>query len=850
MALPEGYSIKSLPEEQPVETPEVVTAEQPIQQPASQLPEGYSIKSQAPLIGELQASHVPGQYEKSKLLMDQMYSGHVPTNKQYAIDELTKRGALKGKSGETFSLASLESGMNKREDSISQTISDYARPLLSGVAGGVGAIAGTPAGPLGTVAGGGLGYAMGEEAADLLDEFLGLRERKPLVVELTESGLDIVEGATMEMGGQLFAYGVGKGIGAGKKALQKIASKGKPITQKGAVKKASEVLAAETPSGPIIANNIDDAVAIEAEIPGIKFSRGQLTNDPNVIRFERARGRMPGDVAQEQLEAAAGNAEAIQKYIDKRKGVEGIEEVTGALTAKKEAVETGIKKTTGKLEAEAAQLEGAPPAEDIGKVIKEEAIAGKKAAKVKSGELFKEVPEVDIDGSSLIKKIDELSEPLSKFEDVAENIPKEFKFFKEILSESDGVVKVGDLQGLRSSLTDSIRDLKGASAPNNRKLARLNGLLKEVDNVIESAPTVQVSGEAIEAGKKLKTARSFFKKEVVEKYGKGAVGDILKKGGDKVSNANVAGKFFKKGFKGSESAQEFISAVGDNKNARGALEDYIKQDLLSNVTNPATGEVVETKLKTWLNKHKPALKKLGIEKKYDSLVKASEELTTAREMKISFDKSVASKLLKSDVDTEVKNAFGSGSKKKAAIDLMKDLKGNKKAISGLQNSTIDHIIKNAKTTAPDAFGNPIISYAKVEKEYNKYKPAIDVMFKDSPEKLKALDQYRKAFKIMQRGKSSPMTGGPETAELLITMMANSTGIAKSKALTIAKAVISPLIEMSDNQVNAILNRAATDPDFAYTIQMLAKGKPTDKVEQRLKGHLAAVLMRDSKKDKE
>lgn len=868
--LPEGFTpIDEGQEEiQPIDPAAQQIPEQ--QTAVSQLPEGWEaieepvqeqmkFPVQQQPTEQLYTGHDPGKYEvpKSSMVMEQLYSGHLPDSKKAVIEELKKRGLLTGEDGKTFSLSSLESGLKDREESIAEFASRYIRPALSGVMGAGGALAGTAAGPVGTVAGGGLGYAMGEEAADLIDEFiLGIGERKPLVAELTESGIDFIEGATGEMGGQLFAAGVGKAIGAGKKAFTAIAKKGMPISKKGAIEAAAEVLAAETSGGPIIAKNLEEAVALEKEIPGLKFSRGQLTNDPKIIGYERARARMSGDVAREQLEAEARNSEAIKKYIAKRKGTEGLEEVVEPLKTQQKVTETGIKKTARELETEAAKLEG-EPFEEIGEKIKEAATEGKKIAKTKAGELFEEVPEVEIDGSSIIKKIKSLSKPMSKFEDVSENIPAEFKFFKKVLKESEGVVSPNDLQGLRSSLTDSIRDLKGASSPNNRKISRLTGLLKEVDSVLETAPPVKdvaeiATTEAIEAGAKLKKARTFFKEEVIEKYGKGAIEKILKKGktGDKVSNANVAGTFFKPGFKGTEAANEFIEAVGKNKNARGSLEDYIQQDLLSSAAHPVTGEIVETKLKTWLSKYKPALKKLGLEKRFDTIKKASEELTKARENKNLFDKSAASKLLKSDVNTAIKNAFGTGSKKQAAIDLMKSVKSDKKAVAGLQNATIEHIIKNAETTAPDAFDNPIISFAKVEKEYRKFKPALEEMFKNAPEKLKALNNFQDALKRMQRGKASPLRGGSDTAENIISAIAIKSGVAKSRVLSVVNSALAPLKQMSEETVNAILNQAAIDPEFAYYIQLLAKGMPDNEVKKRIWGHLSGLVIRQQKGVKE
>jgi hypothetical protein len=1120
---------------QTTEQDQVLPTEEPVFESdvgSSELPEGFILdKSPESTITRDQ---------KIDTLLSKLYSGNLSDNQMKALNELTKRGVLKGDTGEPFSVAKLSYGLRQREIRPgAKMVSEFARPIISGIAGAGGAILGSPGGPAVSALAGGGGYAMGEELADLFEEFLGLRERKSLSEELKESGMDIIEGAVMEAGGAIIGKTLGALASGGKKIAGEILKRGKPLTRAGAVKRAAEILNGKATRGSLIDKNIEEARALEELIPGLKFSRGQLTNDPEIIKFERARARMPGEVAKEQLEMLAKNAESIRDFIKKKKGPSGIEEVLDPLAAKGEIAETGVAEATGILEREAAQLEPSVTAEEIGETIRTAATGGKKAAKLKAGELFEEVPVVEIDGSSIIARIDSLSKPLSKFEDVAENIPKEFKFFKKILSESDGVVNPQDLQGLRGSLTDSLRDLQGSASPNNRKIARLTGLLKEVDQVLDTAPSVKTlgideklkkmsveeikkeykdiltarqlklktkksvlghvkkaipkntetekvyhgsyafegkpslddygAGEGGEgfgygfhvttskssatnyampsakfkvdgktyfgndteypiikmlnddgyenaeklllksikkypdskfakeklsilkslkgkdivdsskpskvhvfdipkndldsylefklplskqsksvkeslrkhdisiteqtgedfyydiadsmggdfkgdknasefldsigvkgiryiddiaagaedivgdyekirakrlynytvfnpsklakdipavdptyAGQKLKTARSVYKKEVIEKYSSGAVGDILKKshGGDKVSNANIASRFFKPGFKGTESAQQFINAVGDNKNARDSLNDYIRQDLLSSATNPATGEIVDTKLKTWLLKYKPALKKLGLEDRFDSITKARNELSKAQEIKVEFDKSVASKFLKSDVDSAVKNAFSAGSKRRTAINLMRDLKGDKKAISGLQNSTIDHIIKNAETTASDAFNNPVISLAAVEREYKKFQPAIEVLFKNSPEKLKALNQFRKALKIMQRGKASPLGGGSDSAENIIHAMAAASGIAKGKIATIAKSVIAPLIKMSDDQVNSLLNRAAFDPDFAYTLQMMAKGKPIDEVEQRLKGHLAALLMRGTIKNKE
>jgi hypothetical protein len=180
---------------------------------------------------------------------------------------------------------------------------------------------------------------------------------------------------------------------------------------------------------------------------------------------------------------------------------------------------------------------------------------------------------------------------------------------------------------------------------------------------------------------------------------------------------------------------------------------------------------------------------------------------------------------------------------------MNQLKGDKNAISGLQNATIDHIIDTAQTTASDAFNNPIISLAGVEREFKKLKPAIDVIFKDSPGKLVSFNKYRQALKILQRGKASPLGGGSDTMENALTALAQGSGLSASKVATIVRAVMKPILNMSDNQVNALLNRAAFDPDFAHTLIMASRGTPVDIIERRLKGHLASLGIKAFKQEK-
>jgi|GEM_PF-4341358 len=787
---------------------------------SSELPEGFTLTDEiqvpaaTPGVQPAGAAPIVRELPQGFEIVKKYQGGELSPEAGKAAEELERRGLL----------------------DLKQTISEYARPTLQAIGATGGAILGGGAGlatgpgapvaaPMGAVAGGGLGFAIGDDIADLLDQFMGLREPQAIEVELGEAAKNILTGATYEMGGQ--AAGVALGAAGG--YLAEKARKALPaIAGKAVRRKAGEVLAAETTQGPLVAKNMEEAWALEEAIPGLKFSRGQLTDDPAIIKFERAAARAPGDVAEKQLGQKAANTKAIRDFITAKKGPGTLEDVTGALGGQELSGSVRVAAAERALQTEAAGLAGGQSPVAVGAAIRGEAMAGEKAARAAAGELFEAVPEATIDASNLAKRTAELQTPYSKFE-AEGNVPPIFGKMSEVIEESGGMLSVDDLQGLRSELGEQLRDARGAAPPNNRLISRLTQARGAVDEAL--------SGEG--AGAQLKTATTFFKKEVIDKFRTGAVGDILK-GGGKVENAQVASKFFRPGAIGEQTAYDFMSAMGDNPAAMDAIEDYIKQDLLSAAMNPQTGELTEIGLKRWLKKHNLALKGLGLKDKFNTVLKARKQLDDAIEIKSQFDKSAASKLLNADVDTAVKSAFATQQKGKAAKDLMGQLKGDKKAVAGLQNSMIDQIISDAETTAVDAFQNPIVSVAGIDRVMKKYAPALRVIFKDSPDKLKALGQVRDAFRTLQRTSKSPLGGGSDTMELGLAALANEFGIAKGRIAGILRAFMGPIKRMSEANVNAIVNRALVDPEAAFSLINAVKTPKPEVAGRKLTQYLSTL----------
>jgi hypothetical protein len=104
-----------------------------------------------------------------------------------------------------------------------QTARPYVAPLVEAggaIAGGlVGGTAGTfGAGPIGTVTGGvagaGLGYGIAKEALEAADVAMGMKQPRTGAAQVTEPIRNVLEGATMEVGGRVAVPLIAKGVGA------------------------------------------------------------------------------------------------------------------------------------------------------------------------------------------------------------------------------------------------------------------------------------------------------------------------------------------------------------------------------------------------------------------------------------------------------------------------------------------------------------------------------------------------------------------------------------------------------------------------------------------------------------
>ncbi|MGW8300418.1 MAG: hypothetical protein ACWGNO_00035 [Desulfobacterales bacterium] len=720
---------------------------------------------------------------------------------------------------------------------LTQRLAQSARPYLqaggataggiigagSGLLTGPGAVAASPAGAL---VGGGLGFAIGDEIADLLENWAGTREPQPIVTELTQAGKNIVEGAAYEAGGQAIGPALKIAGGAAMKvpaieysvmAGKELAGKAPAMTKEAVEKLAGKFLKASTSKGPIIAKNIEEARALEEAIPGLKFSYGEMTGDPSLIKLERSAAREPGQFAQELIEQQQNNDRAIRDFLKSKRAEGEIEDTLKAfgatseeLAKKEQVARSGLEAETQKLGMGTGQLEA-------GQTIRAEAEAAKASAKKEGKKLYREIPQYDwktINASKLGDEADALTRPMNKLEDVQENVPwKQINRLKEVLAEEGNIVSLKDLDGFQSEIKAEIRKLKsGTGEINERKISRLTQLNSKIENLIEKASTAETP-----AAQQLKKARTFWKKEVIDKFKKGDVGEILssKGGGEyRVKDSQIASKFFKPGPAGKESAQQFKNAIGGSAKAMAAIEDAAKQDLLSKFPQ---GEITEAGLRRWLNQNKHVLKELNLISKFDDITKARAQLNDAISFQNEFNRSEASKLLGSDVQNAIVNALNKGSKGKAAANLMKQTAGNKKAQAGLRNALSDYILEQAQNPTTGM----ITRLDKLDSLLKKYKPAMNVFYAEDKEALKAWQKARDAFRVASKGRKSPLGSGSDTAENVLTSAFKALGVSSGRIGSLVKAFIDPLKKQEMNKVNALVNQALLNPDYAYTLMLAA-----------------------------
>lgn len=692
----------------------------------------------------------------------------------------------------------------------------FVRPALEfgGMAAG-GAI-GAPTGPVGSVAAGGMGYALGKNVADVIYS----KDQPESVVDAVGKAIkDTATGSMMEAGGQI----VGKAAGSTANAVTDyIARKFKPT------RIAADTLRANTTTGQIFAKNADEAKAIEAEIPGLKFTPGQASADPARMKLERGRAATSGDAAATMQTVRDQNEKAIADYVEKTFGGD-VDAAFARIDEVKQGLDSAVSGAKGEI-GKAVSKYGQGDIQLGGQSVRSALQRGRDEAKGTAKAMYDEIPEgIALKSDELARSISSMADEFKKSGDAISDLPRGIiKQIDEIIRpdklknpildasgkpfQSTTAPKEIDfktLRGIRSQIGEAIGDASRGANPNyklSRRLATLRGAVEKTLDQLEKQPG-QIGG-------KYKAATKFYRESYVPKWRKGAVSELLKPGnspeGFKVGDAEVIGKVFRPGNKGLDAADQLLSVSRGNDDVLNVVKDYAEQRLLQEATDKLTGEVTEKGLANFRAKYGTVLKKFGIDGQFKNLASLEGKLTGAMEKRAAFEKSAAGALLKTDPETAISKALsGSGSQREKMAELVKAVNGKPEAHKGLKRAMIDHIAKSIQPTAA----------SPLAKSLRKYDPAIKELFKDEPQQLAALSNVRRAYEIMNRT-ARGTTGGADTAEKLSAFLQHLSG---GRTVGVLRLMIGPFRDHIGKKSDALINKSLYDPELARALVQAANG---------------------------
>ena len=338
----------------------------------------------------------------------------------------------------------------------------------------------------------------------------------------------------------------------------------------------------------------------------------------------------------------------------------------------------------------------------------------------------------------------------------------------------------------------------------------------------------------------VKAYNDFASTEYFGRFDKGAV-KLAKQRGAEAGGSRVPIEKIPNYFKTPSGADDLVKALGDKELAGGIMKGEYAFDMMQNATDPATGQVVAKKLASWYSKNKVVLKKYGIEGHFKDLKNATQTAEASTKAIKEFETSVAGKFLNADPEKAVANAIKGNSMGKAAQDLIDQIGDNPAAQRGMRRAFTDHIVTEAETTAKTIKNDPKSSLAAFSRLKKKYAPAIRVLFKDEPAKVKALNNMQRAYEMMARNASDPIGGGPETAGILLTSLGKSlsrTVTQMSRTARVIDFTVELLGKMGKARTNKVLNQVLFDPDSAAAMQKIIHGSvPEKEIEMVIKNKI-------------
>lgn len=598
--------------------------------------------------------------------------------------------------------------------------------------------------------------------------------------------------------------------------------------EKGVKLKAGKIIAENFQKKPRTAQAMRTGRWLERKT-GIKLDLGGVTDDPVTKQFVDTLKGQDKLIGSQILAQQTRNLDILKKYLrnirprGKRSSIRNALENEQAYLNE---VETGFK---GARAEELRGLESGPGYEESGRQTRSMLRASEEAARAEATRLFEAVPDDLINASGLMKDFRDIMKPLSLSEDYKRNIPRQMRIAMANIKQNRGYVTAIDLDKIRSDLLKVYRAKTKVTGERNYAVEhRLERAIDAIDDAMENATIV--GGDA--SHRAFQTARDYYRDTVKGVHGKGAVERAKRRSTQDgfVDDANVTGLFFKKGKDGIEAARQFKNAIGGNDGALDAIKAYIDNDMADRIVDRTTGEVSKARLKGWLNDHKYALQELGLTDEYRTMDQIQSHLDMVTELKNSFDKSIAGKILESDPGDEIETLLASKTPMKDAKVLKEIVSEDEAALRGLQRSLIDKLLEktNVKTVKD------------VEKIFKDNQGVYNVIFSDEPEKVRTLVKFRRAVKrVVPEGELPANTKalGAIFQDFYPTRLD-----AQSMTNAFKRILMRSFPEIGGERVRAIVRQAVLDPNTAEELKQIAKqtrGKP-GMAERRIRRFITQV----------
>lgn len=563
---------------------------------------------------------------------------------------------------------------------------------------------------------------------------------------------------------------------------------------------------------------------------GIKLDLAGFSKDPKIIRsLNEAENK--SSKLNELLQARRDeNLKLLQDYLASIKTWGDpqrlVEVMRGDLASRGRSLELMEGQMTNKIR----ELMGGQKAEQSGRAVREAFKEEERLVREHSTRLFEDIQDDLIDVTDFVNELTEIIKPKSKSEVPAKVIPIEVRRGMKSMVDDGNYVTAWDLYRHRQTWTEQLRDMYTSPKRNRPKERRMVKAIDALDRAMQR--TELQPGVAAE---KFREARRYFYENWVKRFDTNRLrrtGRSFDQSGF-VSDAQLAGLFWKTGNDGIGAAQDFKKAAKFNTGAYDAMKAYINDDLLHSVYDFNTKEVSSSDLSNWLNSHRKSLEEFGWLNEYDSMFEIQKRIDDAHMHLNDFQKLRASKMLAQDPGHEMRSILESETPARDALEIIREFGGTQDIKDALKNTFIDQILE----VGAESVGND----KKLTQLYKKMEPVYKVLFANEPEKMRALAEYREA--LIRIKPEQRLKGGFDTMGLVFKNFFREPIMARRFRDVAQYTLIRMWPDLGKEKIRQIIYDAALDPEFAYILKKSGKDlrdKKPETVARQLKRYFLQV----------